>query len=72
VAHACDPSFSGGTDQEDCSSKQLEQKSLGDPISKKENLHKRAGGVAQGICSEFKPKYHKKKKHFTSTKVIKF
>jgi hypothetical protein len=23
--------------------------------------HKRAGGVAQGVCHEFKPQYHKNK-----------
>jgi hypothetical protein len=34
-----------------------------DPISKNpSNKKKRAGGVAQGISTEFKPQYGKKKK----------
>jgi hypothetical protein len=32
-----------------------------DPILKKPNTKKRAGGVAQGIGPEFKPQYCKKK-----------
>jgi hypothetical protein len=36
--------------------------SSGDPISKKKKSQKRVGGVAQGIGSEFKPQYRKKKK----------
>jgi hypothetical protein len=31
-------------------------------LSLKNPSHKRAGGVAQGIGTEFKPQYHKKKK----------
>jgi hypothetical protein len=31
-------------------------------LSWKNPLQKRAGGVAQGVGSEFKPYYHKKKK----------
>jgi hypothetical protein len=46
VAHACNPSYSGGSDQEDCSSKPDQANSSRDPISKKTH-HKRAGGVAQ-------------------------
>jgi hypothetical protein len=34
-AHACNPSYSGGRDQEDCSSEPTPAKSLWDPISKK-------------------------------------
>jgi hypothetical protein len=34
VAHACNPSYSGGRDQEDCGSKPARANSLGDPISK--------------------------------------
>jgi hypothetical protein len=34
---------------------------LGAPTSKIPNT-KRAGGVAQGVGSEFKPQYHKKKR----------
>jgi hypothetical protein len=34
VAHACNPSYSGGRDQEDHSSKLAQANSLRDPISK--------------------------------------
>jgi hypothetical protein len=55
VAHACNPSYSGGTDQEDHCLKTAQAK------SSRKTLHKnKAGGVAQG--PEFKPQYHKKKK----------
>jgi hypothetical protein len=53
LAHACNPS-SGG-------SKPSWTNSLQDPMSKKKS-QKRAGGVAQGVGSEFKPQYCKKKK----------
>jgi hypothetical protein len=35
VAHVCNPSYSGGRDLEDRSSKPAQANSLGDPISKK-------------------------------------
>jgi hypothetical protein len=35
VAHACNPSYSGGRDQKDCSSKPAQANSFQDPISKK-------------------------------------
>jgi hypothetical protein len=57
VAHACNSSYSGGKDQEDCSSKPSQANSSQDPISKILNT-KRAGRVAQGKCPEFKPQYH--------------
>jgi hypothetical protein len=60
VAHACNPSFSGGTDQEDYSSKPAEANSSRDPILKKA-IKKRAGGMAQGVGSEFKPQNQKPK-----------
>jgi hypothetical protein len=60
VAHACNPSFSGGTDQEDYSSKPAEANSSRDPILKKA-IRKRAGGMAQGVGSEFKPQNQKPK-----------
>jgi hypothetical protein len=61
LAHDCNPSYSGGRDQEDCGSKPAGANSLGDPISKIPNT-KRSGGVAQGVGPEFKPWYHKKKR----------
>jgi hypothetical protein len=55
VPHACNPSYSGGKDQEDCGSKPTQANSSGDPISKNPS-QKRAGGVAKGVGPEFKPK----------------
>jgi hypothetical protein len=40
-------------------------------MSKKPFTHKRAGGVAQGVGSEFKSQYCKKKKRKKKTKVKK-
>jgi hypothetical protein len=52
VAHACNPNYSGGRDQEDLGSKRSGPNSSGDPILK--NPHKnRAGGVVQGEGPEF-------------------
>jgi hypothetical protein len=61
VAHTCNPSYSGGRDQEDCGSKPAQANSSQDPIFKKP-FTKRAGGVAQGVGLKFVPQYHKKKK----------
>jgi hypothetical protein len=61
VAHTSNPSFSGVRDQEDCGSKSAQAKSLQNPILKNPS-QKKAGGVAQGVDPDFKPKYHKKKK----------
>jgi hypothetical protein len=61
VAHACNPSYSEGRDQEDRGSKPAWANSSQDPISKILNT-KRVGGVAQGVDPEFKPQYRKKKK----------
>jgi hypothetical protein len=36
-------------------------------IVRKTSSQKRAGRVAQGVVSEFKPQYHKKKKPFAET-----
>jgi hypothetical protein len=47
-AHAYNPSFSGGREQEDHDSKPAWASSLRDPILKK-IYHKRAGGVAQVV-----------------------
>jgi hypothetical protein len=47
VAHACNPN-SGGTDQEDHSSKPVQANSSSDPVLKKQKK-KRAGGVAQAV-----------------------
>jgi hypothetical protein len=62
VAHACNPSYSGDRDQEDCSSKPAWANSFVRFYLKKTLCKKRAGGVAQGIGPEFKPQHCKKKK----------
>jgi hypothetical protein len=54
VAHAYDPSYLGGRDQEDCGLKPAWANSSQDSISKNPSQNKqteqnRAGGVAQGI-----------------------
>jgi hypothetical protein len=61
VAHTCNPSYSGGRDQEDNGFKPAQTNSSQDPISKISNT-KRAGGVAQGVGPQFKPQYCKKRK----------
>jgi hypothetical protein len=55
MAHACNPSYTGGRDQENCSLRPAQANSLRDPILK---TQKRAGGVAQMVeClpSKMKP-----------------
>jgi hypothetical protein len=62
VAHACNPSYSGGRDQEDRGSKPARANSLRDPISKNPKT-KRAGGVAQSVGPQVQiPVSQKKKK----------
>jgi hypothetical protein len=46
VAHTCNPSYSGGRDQGDHSSRPASANSSGDPILKKNITKKSAGGVA--------------------------
>jgi hypothetical protein len=71
VAHAYNPSYSGGRDQEDRSSKSDWANSSRDPISKVPNTE-RAGGVAQGVSPEFKPQYCKKKKKKANSMMFNF
>jgi hypothetical protein len=59
MAHACNPSYSGGRD-EDHRSKPAWKISSQDPIS--ENPSQIKGGGGQSVGPEFKPQYHKKKK----------
>jgi hypothetical protein len=59
VVHACNPSYSGGKDQED---RGLKSTSLQDSYLEKTHHKKRAGGVAQGVGPEFKAQYWKKKR----------
>jgi hypothetical protein len=64
VAHTCNPSYSGGRDQEDHGSKPAQANSVRDPILKIPNT-KRVGGMAQGVGPEFNTQYCKKKKKNT-------
>jgi hypothetical protein len=60
VANASNPSYSGGRDQEDHSSKQPGQ-IVPKTLSQKYPSPKKTGGVAQGEGTEFKPQYCKNK-----------
>jgi hypothetical protein len=60
VAHSCNPSYSGGRDQEDRSLKSAQANSWRDPISKNTITKNWAGGVDQDEGPEFKPQYQKK------------
>jgi hypothetical protein len=66
-AHACNPSYSGGRDQEDCGSKPARANRSVRPYLEKTYHKKRASGVAQGVSPEFKTQVLQKKK-----KVFKF
>jgi hypothetical protein len=61
VVHAYNPSYSGGRDQKDHSSKPEQANHSRAPVLKTP-FTKRAGGVVQGVGPEFKLWYHKKKK----------
>jgi hypothetical protein len=58
VAYTCNPSYSGGRDQEDHGSKP--DQIVLETLSKKPS-QKRASGVAQGVSPVFKPQYFKNK-----------
>jgi hypothetical protein len=60
-AHACNSSYSGHRNQDDCGSKSA-QAIVHETLSQNNSSQKRAGGVAQGVDPEFNPQYHKKKK----------
>jgi hypothetical protein len=65
VAHACNPSYSGGRDQEDRGSKSDQTNSFRNPISKKKKKSQKQDCVewlkVEG--SEFKPQHRKKSKN---------
>jgi hypothetical protein len=62
VAHVCNPSYSGGRDQEDRGSKPDQANSSARPYLEKNPLQKRAGEVIQGVGPEFKLQDCKKEK----------
>jgi hypothetical protein len=73
VVHTCNPSYSGGREQEDLCSKPAGTNGSRDSFLKKNPLQKSAGGVAQCVGPEFKPQNHKiKHKHLTynSQKIV--
>jgi hypothetical protein len=49
VAHACNPSYSGGRDQEDRGSKSAQANSLRDPISKEPITKERKGELVEWL-----------------------
>jgi hypothetical protein len=53
VAHSCNPSYSGGREQEDLGSKPVWSNRL------KKKITKRAVGVSQSVDPAFKPQYQK-------------
>jgi hypothetical protein len=57
VAHICNPSYSGGRDQEDCGSKLARANSSSRPYTEKNPSQKRDGEVAQGVAPKFKIQY---------------
>jgi hypothetical protein len=65
VAYSCNPSNSGGRDQENCGSKPAQANSSVRPYLEKTFTKKgwwNGLRCSQGIGPEFKPQYHKKKK----------
>jgi hypothetical protein len=63
AAHIYNPSYSGGRDQEDQSSKSAQENSLCETLSHKKPLQRRAGQVAQDVGPEFKPQNCKTKQN---------
>jgi hypothetical protein len=70
VAHAYNLTYSRGRDQEDLSSKPNPEKQFERPYLEKTHSKKRAGGVAQGLGSEFKVQYRQKKQKKKSKKGL--
>jgi hypothetical protein len=62
MAHACNPSYLGATDQEDRCLKSAQANSSERPYLKKTLHRKGLGGVVQGVGPEFKPQHCQKKK----------
>jgi hypothetical protein len=63
--HACNPSYSGGRDQEDSGLKPAWANSSWDTTSRKKKqtqIRRKASRVAQGVGLEFKSQYHKKRR----------
>jgi hypothetical protein len=61
VGHACNPSYSGGRDQEDCGSKPAQANSSGRPYLEKPFTKNWIGGVAQGSSPSTAKRKERKK-----------
>jgi hypothetical protein len=61
-SHACNPSYSGGRDQEHHGSKPAWINSSARPYLKNIHYKNKPGGMAQGVVPEFKSQYCKKNK----------
>jgi hypothetical protein len=72
VTHACNPSYSGGRDQEDLGSKPVQANSSLDSISKKNHHKKKTDGMVQVVGPEFKSQYHKNNKKTTYDLILNF
>jgi hypothetical protein len=57
LAHVCNSSYSGGSDQEDHSQKPAWANSSRDPILKNPFTKKGSVGLTQNVGPEFKPQY---------------
>jgi hypothetical protein len=62
AAHACNPSYSGGRDQEDPSLKPAWVQIVCETLAGKNPSQERASGMIQGVGPEFKPQYHKRER----------
>jgi hypothetical protein len=71
MAHTCNPSYSGGRDQEDHSSKAVQANSC-KTLSWKNPSQKRTGKVAQGVGSEFNTSVPPPKKKKTRMAKVTF
>jgi hypothetical protein len=69
VVHACNPSYSGGRNQEDCSRSQPQQ-IVCETLSQKQLSQKGTGGGAQNEGPEFKLYCCKKKVNNSNNKTI--
>jgi hypothetical protein len=72
VVHTCNPSHSGGRDEEDCVSKPTQANRSQDSVLKKHPSRKRAGGVVQSVGLKFEPQYRKTNKQKTPKREMLF
>jgi hypothetical protein len=68
VAHACNPSYTGGRDQEDRGSKPAQQ-IVRETLSQKHPTQKRSGGVSQGYQDQT-PALQKQMLNIVNTELV--